>query len=356
MVLGEPLKIDRERTTRLYVAAGSLGVGKGTFLGFRNDFLPAELALLGAALERDLPFSLFVDALDEYLEGLDPVHLESRRHHACDQRGDGLATGDLDGAVVHPGDAHRVTGDTESGDELVGFARTVRFGRLEELTEVAVAPERQGEGIGRRLVERCWPDTPTQELGRLVVAAGSLVDLSFYIEFGVMPVTGHWHLQADTARYLECRSQEQPDLAEPAVHVLSHDLAVSEWKRLEPQAIGHERPLLHEFFGRERSCLACLDDDGVAESLCWVGSSGYIGPGVGRRAQDLVPVTLAALDRVAKAQEPDALHVFCTTDSWWLLRRLRSLGFRVSWPSWVLCSEPLPGLDRYLPTRPALVL
>src|SRR5207302_10101607 len=28
-------------------------------------------------LERDLPFSVFIDALDEYLEGLGPVHLAS---------------------------------------------------------------------------------------------------------------------------------------------------------------------------------------------------------------------------------------------------------------------------------------
>jgi hypothetical protein len=77
---------------------------------------------------------------------------------------------------------------------------------------------------------------------------------------------------------------------------------------------------------------------------------------VASAAGALVPVVLAALDRVAKAVEPDELHVFCTTDSWWLLRRLKSLGFKVDWPGWVLCSEPLPGLDRYLPTRPAYVL
>ena len=43
LALGEPLKIDRERKNRIYVAAGSAGLGKGTFLGFRNDFLPKEL-------------------------------------------------------------------------------------------------------------------------------------------------------------------------------------------------------------------------------------------------------------------------------------------------------------------------
>jgi hypothetical protein len=48
--------------------------------------------------------------------------------------------------------------------------------------------------------------------------------------------------------------------------------------------------------------------------------------------------------------------VFCTTDSWWLLDRLRRLGFRVHWPGWVMSSVPLPGLDRYLATRPARLL
>jgi GNAT superfamily N-acetyltransferase len=241
-------------------------------------------------------------------------------------------------------------------DEVVGFARVVRFGRMEQLTEVAVAPERQGEGIGRELLERCWPGDPTKELGRLVVAAGSGADLSLCIDFGVMPATGHWHLSQPTQDYLERRSQQTLDTAEAAVHVLGSDRAVAQWKRLEPLAIGHERPLLHEFFGRERICLASLDEEGQALGLCWVGPRGYIGPGVGAAQGRLVPVVLAALDRVAKSEEPERLDLLCTTHNWWLLRRLRSLGFQVSWPGWVLCSEPLPGLDRYLPTRPAYVL
>jgi hypothetical protein len=48
--------------------------------------------------------------------------------------------------------------------------------------------------------------------------------------------------------------------------------------------------------------------------------------------------------------------VFATSMSWWLIKRLRSLGFRVYWPSWVLGSVPLPGLDRYVPTHPSHVL
>ena len=145
-------------------------------------------------------------------------------------------------------------------------------------------------------------------------------------------------------------------MVDPQVHVLTADRAVEEWCRLEPGAVGHDRPALHDHFARERTCLALPGADDAPAALCWVSSDGLIGPAVGATAGDVVPVVLAALDRVAKTQEPELLSVFATSLSWWLLRRLRQLGFRVFWPSWVMCSNPLPGLDRYAPTRPPYVI
>ena len=242
----------------------------------------------------------------------------------------------------------------EDAGSIVGYVRVVRFDGMEELSEVMVQPSHHGRGIGRALLQRCWPQPPTPEMGRIVVAAGTLVDLSLYTEFGTMPSTGHWHMRQRTSAYLERRAHET-DTAEPGVHQLTDAGAVAEWKRLEPGALGHDRAPLHEFFGRERTCLATLDGE-LATGLCWVSPDGEIGPAVAVSPEALVPVVLAALDRVAKTKEPDHLSVFCTTESWWLLRRLRELGFRVFWPSWIMTSVPLPGLDRYLPTRPALLL
>lgn len=254
---------------------------------------------------------------------------------------------------AQPGDGFWVC---ESAEDLVGYVRVARFTGMDELTDIAVAPEHMGQGIGKALLERAWPESPSPERGRVVVTLGTPADLTLYTRFGVMPAAGHWHLRHRAEAYLERRSLET-DASEPAVHGLTPDRAVEAWKRLEPAAIGHERPSLHEFFGRTRGCLAVMDKEtGVAKGLCWVSPDGDIGPAVGATPEDLVPVVLAALDRVAKSQSPELLGVYCTTDAWWLLDRLRRLGFHLYWPSWVMSSVPLPGLDRYLPTRPPRLL
>jgi GNAT superfamily N-acetyltransferase len=172
----------------------------------------------------------------------------------------------------------------DDGEQMVGYTRIARFGEMDELTELWVAPSHAGHGVGRGLLERCWPKSPTPELGRVVLGIGRPADLTLYTQFGVMPVSGHWHMRQRRDEYLERRSQEI-DGGPPPVHALTPDRAVAEWKRLEPTAIGHERPLLHEFFGRTRTCLATIDAErGEATGLCWISPDGDIGPAVGEAA------------------------------------------------------------------------
>ena len=244
----------------------------------------------------------------------------------------------------------------ESDSELVGYARLVRFDGTEQLTELMVAPEHQGRGIGRELLRRCFPDWPSEGRTRMVVAAGAPADLSLYTDFGVMPVAGHWHMRIETDRYLAARAADHEDSG-AAAHVLEPDHAIAEWGRLEPAVLGRPRTPLHRYLARDRTCLACIDSGtGEARGLCWVSGQGELGPAIGASAEDLVPVVLAALDRVARTREPEHLSAFATTAAWPLLRRLRRFGFRVWWPSWIMSSQPLPRLDCYGPTRPPHVL
>jgi GNAT superfamily N-acetyltransferase len=259
----------------------------------------------------------------------------------------------LEFVAAQPGGCYWIC---EDEGRAIGYARVCRFGEMEQLTELMVLPDYHDRGIGRALLERCFPDPPTPDLGRLVVAAGAPGDLTLYTDFGVMPAAGHWHLRASASDYVERRTQES-DGAEHDVHALEGERAIAEWKRLEPPAISHRRPQIHEFFARTRTCLATMDaETGNASALCWVGAGGDVGPAVATTPADLVPVVLGALDRVARTRDPAVFGVYCATDSWWLLRRLRRLGFRVYWPGWVMSSIPLPGLDRYMPMRPPHLL
>lgn len=260
----------------------------------------------------------------------------------------------LEFLAARPGGRYEIC---DQDDGPVAYARVVRFAEVEELTELMVEPDHRGDGIGRALLERCWPGEPTPQLGRVVAGGGSPEELSLYGAFGLMPAGGRWDMRAETERYLELRASELEDETGMPAHVLEPGHAVAEWNRLEPGAIGHGRALLHEFFARDRHCLACVDHHtGDASGLCWVSSAGEIGPAVGATPRDLVPVVVAALDRVARVQEPERLSVFSTTLARPLLSRLVGLGFRVWWPSWIMSSLPLPGLDRYAPTLPPQLL
>ena len=55
----------------------------------------------------------------------------------------------------------------EEDDQMVGYTRIARFGEMDELTELWVAPSHSGLGVGRALLERCWPEPPTPDLGRV---------------------------------------------------------------------------------------------------------------------------------------------------------------------------------------------
>ena len=192
-------------------------------------------------------------------------------------------------------------------DELVGYVVVTRFpgdGRAGGAVGGALARRpRRGPRAARALLA----GSPTPELGRLVVAVGRPADLTLFTEFGVMPVSGHWHMRHRVDRYLEQRAQE-PDATEPG-RARAHagprgggvEAARAGWRS------GTSGPPLHEFFGRTRNCLATVDAEPGHATGALLGQrpTARSARPWARSPEDLVPVVLAALDRVAKTQEPE---------------------------------------------------
>jgi GNAT superfamily N-acetyltransferase len=240
----------------------------------------------------------------------------------------------------------------ESPKHLAGYARVVTLGEIDQVTELMVAPDDQGGGIGRALLEHCFDDDSAPSLGRLVVATGAPRDLSLYTDFGFMPVAGHWHMRQSSDTYRARRRSTGGDSS--VASVLSTQKALQAWSRLEPSVLGTFRRPLHEFLASTRTCLGLNDDKGLA--VCWLGADGEIGPAVAESEQLLAQLVVAVLDWAAAIDRVESLSVFCTSAASTLIGRLRKLGFGVYWPSWIMSSMPLRRLDTYLPTRPPHLL
>ena len=75
-------ELDRDRAGAIELA-GEPGIGKTRLLRELAHRAEARghVVLSGSAaeLEQDLPFSVFVDALDEYVQGLEPARLAALR-------------------------------------------------------------------------------------------------------------------------------------------------------------------------------------------------------------------------------------------------------------------------------------
>ena len=240
--------------------------------------------------------------------------------------------------AAQPGSRYWIAEAGERARRLRARRPVRRDGGADRADGRSRAPARRASGA--RCSTACWPGDPTPDLGRVVVATGAparpdaLPGLRRDAgDRPLAPARAHRALPR-AARAGGGRARARHARARPAARG-------AEWQRLEPLAIAHERPALHEFFARDRTCLATVSPDGRRDRRS-AGSPrrARSGPRSAASPEDLVPVVLAALDRVAKTQEPEELSLFCTTIAWWLLRRLRGLGFHVYWPSWVMCSMP----------------
>jgi GNAT superfamily N-acetyltransferase len=98
----------------------------------------------------------------------------------------------------------------ERGD-VVGFAGLLRRGPLVHLGDLFVAPERLGEGIGRRLLEASLP----QEGLRTTLASRDERALPLYARFGLRPIAPVLYLEGSLAAGAEVERVAVEELPAP---------------------------------------------------------------------------------------------------------------------------------------------
>ena len=226
---------------------------------------------------------------------------------------------------------------------------------MDELTELWVGARRTPAGASAAaLLERCWPESPTPELGRRGrgrrAPRGPDALHRVRRDAGQRPLA---HAPPARTQYLERRAQEI-DATEPR-RARAHPgprrggveaARAGRDRARAPAAARVLRPHAHlprhastTTRQRHRALLGQRrrrHRPGGGEE-----ARGPRAGGAGRARPRGEDAGARELRRLLHHRRPGG----CCD-------RLRRLGFRVHWPGWVMCSVPLPGLDRYLADAP----
>ena len=131
----------------------------------------------------------------------------------------------------------------EREGQIVGYARSIQFDGLQELTEFFVSPDQQSAGIGRELLSRAFPDSGAHY--RTIVATLDERALYRYLKAGVyarFPIK-YFYRQAER---VSVASDLQFEPLQPEVDLEAIG-------RFDKQVLGHVREPIHRWLAAVRS-------------------------------------------------------------------------------------------------------
>jgi GNAT superfamily N-acetyltransferase len=119
------------------------------------------------------------------------------------------------------------------GERAVGFGATIDTGRGVHLADLFVVRDRQGEGIGRRLLEGCYLD----RWPRTTFSSDDPRALPLYVRMGMAPLWPDLYVAGDARR-----------LPAPAANLEVEPATPDAVAALERDWIGVDRPLVHRYW------------------------------------------------------------------------------------------------------------
>jgi len=230
----------------------------------------------------------------------------------------------------------------EADESMVGYARSIERRGLFELTELFVRPDRQSAGLGRRLIERAFPDGRGEV--RVIVATGDVRALARYYRAGTVvrfPIA-------------ELGGAPRPGDAGDLDAVPATPADIPELAAVEATVVGYPRDADYPWLMEHRDGHV-YRRDGRAVGFAFASADGS-GPVVALRPSDQVPI-LRHIEGRAHALGLTAVTFEVPMPNEIAMRHLLGRGFRIEPPlTLLMSSEPFGAFDRFLPFGPSATL
>jgi GNAT superfamily N-acetyltransferase len=231
------------------------------------------------------------------------------------------------------------------------FGLAVRREQLHFLSFLFVRPQQQGQGLGRRLLERCLPRAADRAT---CVEAIQPVSTALYASYGLAPRVPIYTLIGQPRTALAGAAEAAPLESFAELSRVDESALMEQVDALDRQVLGIARRQEHRTWaewGRQGFLLRGAGADGPA-GYGYVHRSGRVGPVVAREESGLLPLLAELLTRVTPL---DAWQVLVPGPAQQTLVALLRAGLRLEGPPALFCSSRA-SIDhaRYLPATFAL--
>ena len=235
----------------------------------------------------------------------------------------------------------------ENADGIVGYARSIEHAGFFELTELFVVPEHQSAGIGRRLLERAFPEDRGEI--RVIVATTDVRALGSYARAGMTARTVIGSLIGPP------RAPDGPITSFLEVErIASGNGALVELAALDRQVAGFDHGPSIAWLAETREALL-FRRDGHPIGYAFVAKSG-VGP-IGAQDPDALPPILDEVLRRAAALGAETVSFEVPMSNGVALRHLLGRGLTIDpFLTLLLSNREFGQMDRYVAFSPPIFL
>ncbi len=240
----------------------------------------------------------------------------------------------------------------EDNGEIVGFALSWVCGRLWFLSELFIAPGRQGQGIGNKLLDRTLLHASQAGATErsLITFAFNVVSQGLYVRHGLFPRLPIHLCSAERESLLH----HARGVAFRATSIQGTTADYETLRQLDVAILGVSRAKHHRYLLSDSEMEGVfLEDGGERVGYAYVAATGHIGPLAVMRADAMVGGFRAAL-AIAVGRHARQISVFVPGTSE-ALAIAASIGMRFALPMVLMSTRDCGDWTRYLPRNPGFM-